>query len=300
MATASIAEPIASVRPSAIATELIVRHDERRTEQDRIAIDAVREARPAVEQQARVSGIPDDRLGQPGGSWERLAALEIRDELDPDHEAAAADLADVRVAGETLVEQGPEPFALDPRRLDERLRLDDAEHFARDRGGNDVVAVGEAMDEGAGSEDRLDDGSGRGSEAERPVARRGAFRRDEDVGSDAPVVDSEPAAGAAETGHHLVGDKQYAVSPADISDGRPVVIGRDSGAQRRADDGLGDERGDRPRARLVDRPVELGRQLVGRAEGVGAGVARTVGVGRADMAEPAEPGFVWPAKRAAA
>ena len=65
------------------------------------------------------------------------------------------------------------------------------------------------------------------------------------------MIDPEPAAGAAEAGHHLVGDEQHTVTPADIGDGRPVVVGRDGGGQRGADDGLGHERGDRPGARLA-------------------------------------------------
>ena len=74
----------------------------------------------------------------------------------PDHQSATADLANVRMATETRVEQRPEPLALDARPLDERLRLQDAKDLARDRSGDDVMAVCEAMDEGSRAKDGLD------------------------------------------------------------------------------------------------------------------------------------------------
>ena len=47
------------------------------------------------------------------------------------------------------------------------------------------------------------------------------------VGHDVPVVDREPPAGAAEAGHHLVGDQQDAVAVADLAHALEVAVGRD-------------------------------------------------------------------------
>ena len=67
---------------------------------------------------------------------------------------------------------------------------------------------------------------------------------DHDVRRDAPVVDGELLAGPSEAAHHLVGDEQYPVLPADLRDARPVAVRRHDRARRGPDDGLGEERGD--------------------------------------------------------
>ena len=141
--------------------------------------------------------------------------------------------------------------------------------------------------------------AGRGHEAERPVAGGRALRRDEDVGAHAPVVEPEPAAGPAEAGHHLVGDEQDPVGPADLGDGRPVALGRLNGREGRPDDRFGDEGGDRVRLRRADQAVELRGELLGGPQRVRAGEAGTVRVRGRDVAEPAEPAFVRPPQRLA-
>ena len=156
--------------------------------------------------------------------------------------------------------------------------------------------MGEA---GAAGDGRVD-GIRRGDEPERPVARRRPLGRHEDVRPDAPVIEREPAPGSPEAGHDLVGDEQHAVPAADVGDGRPVAVGRDDRGQRRADDRLGDERGHGARARRLEGPVELGGEIVGAPEGVGARQARPIRVGRRDVPEPAEPALVWPAQGLAA
>jgi hypothetical protein len=58
------------------------------------------------------------------------------------------------------------------------------------------------------------------------------------------VLDGEVAAGAAEPGHHLVGDEEDTVAVADLPDAGQVARGSGDGPERGADDRLGDEGGD--------------------------------------------------------
>ena len=54
-------------------------------------------------------------------------------------------------------------------------------------------------------------------------------------GRDVPVVDGEPLAGAAEAGHHLVGDVDDAVAVADLAHAGQVAVRRDEDAGRARD-----------------------------------------------------------------
>ena len=85
--------------------ELGIGDDERRPEQDRVAVDAVGVAGPRVERGRRARGRPGRRLGDPGGARERRPRLPIGDELDPDQQAAATDLTDRRVPAEAVPER---------------------------------------------------------------------------------------------------------------------------------------------------------------------------------------------------
>ena len=79
---------------------------------------------------------------------------------------------------------------------------------------------------------------------------------------------------------------------------RPVVVRRDGGRERRPDDRLGDERRDRARARRLDRPLELGRELRRRTRARGRR-ARRRGTGTAadTCRNRPEPVLVRPAER---
>ena len=233
----------------------------------------------------------------PIGARERGARFAIRDELEADQQASAANLADVRVVGEALVQQGSEAVALPCACLDQALLLEDPEHLAGNGGADGMVRVREPVDEAGAVQDGVANGSGRRDEAEWEIARGRTLGTDEDVGPDAPVIDAEPRAGAPEGGHHLVGDQQDAVPLADLGDRGPVAIRGDGGRKRRADDRLGDERGDGAGTGRFEGALELGGQLVGVAEGIRAGLARAVRVRSGDVAEPAEPGLVRASQR---
>ena len=159
------------------------------------------------------------------------------------------------------------------------------------------MRVGEPVDEPAGSGDRVVERARGGREPERPVAGRGALRGDDDVRPDAPVVEAEPGPGPPEAGHHLVGDQEHAVAPADLGDPRPVVIRWDGGRQCRADDRLGDECRDAGRLFRQDRPLQLVGELGAGGEGVRRLLTRPVRIRRGHVAKASEPRLVRPAER---
>src|SRR6185436_4704214 len=105
--------------------------------------------------------------------------------------------------------------------------------------------------DGVGDEAAGDDG------AQGRVAARQALADDDQVGDDAPVIDGEVPAGAADAGHHLVGDQKDVVPGADLSRPLPVAVHGGDGAERGADDRLGDEGGDGVGPLLVDGGLEV-------------------------------------------
>lgn len=80
------------------------------------------------------------------------------------------------------------------------------------------------------------------------------------------MLDGEATPGAAEAGHHVVGDQQDAVAAADVGDRRPVLVDRRDAATGRSDDRFRDKGRDRVHASLGNQPLEVG--------GAGHGAAR--------------------------
>ncbi len=137
----------------------------------------------------------------------------------------------------------------------------------------------------------------RHGEPEGPVAGRRALGQGEQVGAQPEVLGGEPAAGAPEPGHHLVGHDQHPVPSADLGDRRPVVVRRHAGAQGRARHGLGHERRHRARAELEHQPLELLGVPSSAAVGVGVRERAAVLVRRRGVPGTAQPRRV---RRAAA
>jgi hypothetical protein len=133
-------------------------------------------------------------------------------------------------------------------------------------------------------------------QAERPVAGGGTLGRDQDVGADAPVVAAEPAAGAAEAGHHLVGHQQHAMGTADLGHGRPVVVRRHGRAERGPGHRLGHERRHRLGPGLADGRVQGVGVAPAAAGRVGVAERAAVLVGGQGVAGMGEPGQVGPAQ----
>ena len=112
--------------------QLLVGDDERRSEQHEVAVHAVRVARARVEQEAALPSQAHDGFDEPGRPRERRTGRPIGDQLQADQQPATADLADVGVVPQSLVQQRAEPCALGGARLDEPLALEDAQHLAGD------------------------------------------------------------------------------------------------------------------------------------------------------------------------
>ena len=80
--------------------------------------------------------------------------------------------------------------------------------------------------------------------------------------------------------------------PADLGDGGPVALGGHGGGKRRADDGLGHERGHGPRAGRDDGAFELVGELLGITERVGTAQSRAIWIGGRHVAKSPEPALV--------
>ena len=149
---------------------------------------------------ARLGGV---RLGGAGA-----------DELDRDHGAAAADLADARVLGLRPLQGGPD-HGLDPPRAPGQVLVDEHVHRGQRRGAGDgVAAVGAAQPARVHGVHELGAADDRG---QRHAVGQALGHGDE-VGPDALVVEGEQVAGAAEPGLDLVGDEQHAVLAAPRGD----------------------------------------------------------------------------------
>ncbi len=78
--------------------------------------------------------------------------------------------------------------------------------------------------------------------ADRLIAGTEPLRHADDVGNDALVLEGEARAAAAHAAHHLVEDEEHAVAVANLANALEVAGHGRHGAERRADDRLGDER----------------------------------------------------------
>ena len=98
--------------------------------------------------------------------------------------------------------------------------------------------------------------------AERDVPGVDALGEGDDVGDDVEVLEGEPPAGAAEAGHHLVGDEDDVVGVGERPHALHVLRARDHDA-RGAGDRFEDDRGDRRRALEFDRALEVAQGALG-------------------------------------
>ena len=93
--------------------------------------------------------------------------------------------------------------------------------------------------------------------ADRREAAAEALGDGHQVGRDALLLAGVQRAGAAHAAHHLVEDQQDAVTVADLAHALEIAGHGGGGAERRADDRLGDEGGDGAPAQLDDLGLQL-------------------------------------------
>src|SRR4051812_10592727 len=97
---------------------------------------------------------------------------------------------------------------------------------------------------------------------QRGVASADSLCADDQIGNDAPVIQSPSPAGAPEPGHHLVGDEEDAVAVTDLTDALEIPQCGGNSAEGSANHKLGDESSGIVGAQLTERVL----QLVGAGE----------------------------------
>src|ERR671922_125888 len=209
--------------------ELRVADDERAEHADAVRVD------PGLEEQqaARGCGLGDRRreLGR------RLHRLAVGDELDREHRAEPADVADRRKAVLPAHHPLAHGLADRPRALDESLLLEDVEDGQRGRLRDRVADVG-AADRGVGR--RVHDLGAADHPRERE-AGGDRLRDDHEVGLDAVVLDRPHATGPSVARLHLVDDEHDPVLVADPTHSAQELARRDDEAAL-ALHGLDDDR----------------------------------------------------------
>ena len=210
-------------------------------------------------------------------------------ELDRAHEAEAADVPDVGMVSERVLEVDEEPLALVLGHLRIALALDEAEHRDPDGAPDGMGAVGVGVHPGGvrrvhDVRDLVADADA----AEREVTRGDRLGELDHVRLHPPVLEAEHPSGAPEPRDHLVGDEEDVVLVADLADAREVVVLRDDHAARPLH-GFGDEHGHRVGAFAENRLLELVRGRDSLAHPLRCPVA--VGVGRGDVHEARHPGL---------
>ena len=165
---------------------------------------------------ARLAALEDEQAALEAGPLDLLGVLG-RVELDAEHQALAADVADepaiparpAGAAGAVPARRGRAALSIEPalEQVDRRER-----RGARDR----VAAVGRAV--GAGTP-APPSGPPRATIAPSGMPRRDALGREQDVRLDAPVLDRPHLPGPAGARLDLVGDEQDAVLVADARAG---------------------------------------------------------------------------------
>ena len=149
--------------------------------------------------------------------------------------------------GSEIVEQAGHDLADAPGIADQVILLHDLQVGDGGGEGHRVGVVGEAAVVDVVfpiGGDLVADGDG----AERHVGRGEAFGQGHQIGHDAPVIDGEPGASAAQAAHDLVADEQDAVFVADGAQALQVAVGRHDEAVG-AGDGLDKDGGDGVRRR---------------------------------------------------
>ncbi len=191
--------------------------------------------------------------------------LPVGDQFEGQKQAASATVADERVALHQPGEAALQLAAHERRVPDQAAVLDLLDHGEPGGARQRVAGVGEAVDEAAHVEHRLDQTPVRDHGAERGITGGEALGNGQDVRGNVPVLGAPEGAGPAAAGHHLVVNQQHAVTVADLADARHVAFRRHQGAGGSAADRLEHEGEDRLRPFLEDPRLEhVGIVMAGR------------------------------------
>jgi len=177
--------------------ELGVGQVERRQQSDHVAVGAGREQQQPVLPRVAHDGFDRRRIGRPVGAG---------DELDADHRAHAAHVADLREVVLQAAQHAAQPLPDRGRPLEQAVLLDHVER--RQRGGDRHRIAAERRAQHARPHPVHDLGlADHGRQGEAGGERLGAGHQ---IGLEPVVVDRPPGAGAADAGLDLVVDPQRA------------------------------------------------------------------------------------------
>ena len=154
----------------------------------------------------------------------------ILDKLQSEHQAAATDIANVRVVVETVAQNGGQGAAGACHPLDQALLIDDLLNRQPGGAGHRVPDIGVAVLEGAGAVLELACYFLVHHQcADRLVAGTQALGQRDHVGDNALLFEGKAAAAASHPAHDLIEDHQHAMAIADRAD-LPEISrgGRDS------------------------------------------------------------------------
>ena len=250
-----------------------------------VAIAAVDRAAHGVAQHAVLHGLRLDlRVQLESRVKGRLAGLVLH-QLHAPEQAAATDVANMRVAVETGMQLLLQVSATRQHLRHQVVALDHFLHRQRSRSGHGVANVSVAVLEQATA---LAHGFHnlvlRQYRANRLVAAAQAFGDGHQVGADAFLLYRVQAAGAAHAAHHLVSDQQDAIAVAQRAQAFPVTGWCRHGAQGGAHHGLGHKGDDLVGAQFLELGIHLGQQTGHIGFGAFAGLAVAVFVSRGHAA----------------
>src|SRR5215212_5873924 len=111
--------------------------------------------------------------------------------------------------------------------------------------------------------------------SQRSISAADPLGADDQIRDHAPMIETPTPAGAPESGHHFVGDKEDPVPIADLTDALEIPWCGWHSAKRSSDHGFGHERGHIVRADLANRVFEV---VSTREIALGAGSVRAAAI----------------------
>src|SRR5690606_2942427 len=171
--------------------------------------------------------------------------------LDGPEQAAAADVSDMVMIGEPLLQPSLQALTLLPDILEQIFTLDRLLHGQGCCAGDGVPHVGMAvLEKAAAVAERRIYVCRQHNGADRLITGAEAFGDGDQIGRNALLLASVQSPGTAHSAHHLVENEQNAVTTADLPYLPEVSRWRRGAALRRAPDRLGNEADDSVGAQL--------------------------------------------------